>query len=530
VVKTDGKIYDSTGTTLQDMTSKAFNTLVTIKSDTAGTRRTLNAGLLNNSRYDAGLVFTELVFNDATANFSVKDAATTYGLDFQGCSGRLGHFRVVGYTANGIRLTQSAAAITCGATGSTWNITAPDFRLDNFTSHAAGSATGSPIVLVKARNVIFGGFDPGGLATPTGLAGSSTVIGAIKSSSAALDDVQDVVTGARSTPPRLSSTRRRTPRTGGTSRSRAAAAGSPGPSSGTPAGPRPPKPIYLGGGAPGSETAGNTTNALVTCDNPCTRDGFSQNPVNYTFRTGTTSAMPMEIDATVWDPAVPLTMWSSIVEQPTAVRFVDPRDSLGARPSGTSPAITNKATITSAFTIPAGGAGSVGRAGDGWFEIRGVKFDPGQPGAQIWIDGAGTKGACWIVDNTQGKRLIVAPAASQAGGVMPTIPLWTGSPGSGVTLKVTNPDGSAADFTKWPVPTRRHRADQRHLHEPRRPAPRRERRRDGRPVPPPTRVRELQRRDRRLHRRRPHPRPERRSEQPVPQRDPHRLRRRLRAW
>jgi hypothetical protein len=189
VVKSDGKIYDSTGTTLQDFTSKAFNSLVTIKSDTAGTRRSLNAGLINNSQYQAGLIFTELAFNDPTANFEVKNPSTTIGLDFQGCSGRLGHFRVVNFAHNGVRLTQSAASVVCGSTASTWTTSSPDLRLDNFTSHAS-SADGSAILAVKARNVLLGGCDPGSSSSPAGLSGPAFLF-----DGSALDDVQDVRIG-----------------------------------------------------------------------------------------------------------------------------------------------------------------------------------------------------------------------------------------------------------------------------------------------------------------------------------------------
>jgi hypothetical protein len=390
---------------------------------------------MNNSQYQAGLIFTELTFNDPTANFEVKNPSTTIGLDFQGCSGRLGHFRVVNFAHNGVRLTQSAASVVCGSTASTWTTTSPDLRLDNFTSHAS-SADGSAILAVKARNVLLGGCDPGSSSSPAGLSGPAFLF-----DGTAADDVQDVRIGVA-----LDGTTSLCGSTTGTytfhliDQRRSGWEGA----LDTPVlftnttGNRPEKPVWLGvtGVSPGAETAVNTTNILVTTDNPCTRNGVAQNLVNYTFRNGATAAQVFEVDATVWDPAAALSSWSD-----TTVRFIDPRDALGPRVSGAATVIANKATITNTFTVSGGAAGSVARAGDGWFEIRGVKFDPGQPSAQIWT---GTN--VFTSDTKQGAQLVVAPAASQPGGVMPTIPLWTGSPGGGVSLKVT---GSMAN---WPVP------------------------------------------------------------------------------
>jgi hypothetical protein len=443
VVKSDGKIYDSTGTTLQDFTSKAFNSLVTIKSDTAGTRRTMLPGLLNNAQFQAGLVLTELIGNDPTGNWEVKAPGTTYGIDMQGCSGRWGHARVVNYAHNGIGLNASAASIVCGATGTTWDTTNPDLRIDNFTFHAAGSADGSAVVANKARNVLLGGVDPGYTSSPTGLSGPAYLF-----NGAALDDVQDVRVGvALDGTPSYCVSKAATYTFHLLNQRRSGWQGqlnNPVLFVNTP-GQRPEKPVWLkiNGVSPGSETSGNTTNALVATDNPCFRDGIGQNLVGFTFRTGTVGNQAFEVDATVWDPAASLSSWSD-----TTPKFVDGRDPLGARVSGSATVLANKATIDSAFTVSGGAAGSVTRAGDGWVEVRGVKFDPGTPTAPIWT---GTN--VFTVDNKSGAQLKVAPAASQAGGVMPTIPVWSGSIGGGVDLKVTNPDGSTpADLSKWPIP------------------------------------------------------------------------------
>jgi hypothetical protein len=82
-------------------------------------------GALNNSQYQAGLIFTELTFNDPTANFEVKNPGHDDRPRLPGMRGRLGHFRVVNFAHNGVRLTQSAASIPCGATASTWTTASP---------------------------------------------------------------------------------------------------------------------------------------------------------------------------------------------------------------------------------------------------------------------------------------------------------------------------------------------------------------------------------------------------------------------
>jgi phosphodiesterase/alkaline phosphatase D-like protein len=462
VVKSDGKIYDSTGTTLQDFTSKAFNTLVTIKSDTAGTRRSLNAGLLNNSQYQAGLVLTELTFNDPTGNLEIKDPTTTFGVRAQGIAGRFGHMRFVNATHGGIVFEKSAANVPCGATGSTWNTASPDLRIDNVTAHGS-SPDGLLISVTGGRNVVLGGWDVGGHnSAPTGLGGTTT-LPSVKFDGASADDVQDCRLGIA-----LDGTPSIIDGSAGSYRiwlgncRRCGWEGQPN----NPVlfantlGSRPEKCAWLavsGGGVPGSETAVNTTPALVTTDNPCMRDGQAQNLVTYTFRNGATGLQAFEVDATVWDPAVSLAMWSSTLEQATAVRFIDPKNGLGARPtSAVRPALTNKTTITNSWTIPGGAGGSVARAGDGWFEVRGVRFDPGTAASPIWSDGAGSGAKLFVTDNSKGAQLIVASAAAQPGGVMPVIPPYTVStpgtpPTGGATLKVTKPDGTAADFTGWPT-------------------------------------------------------------------------------
>lgn len=460
VVKSDGKIYDSTGTTLQDFTSKAFNSLVTLKSDTAGTRRTLNSGLLNNSQYQAGLILRELTFNDPTANFEVKDPSTTIGLDFQGCSGRLGHFRVVNFAHHGIGLSASSAPVTTGAVTTTWDTTIRDssiapgdlakyLRLDNCSAHAAGGADGSSVKATSARNVILGGFAPGTQASPIGLSGPAFLF-----DGSGLDDVQDVVVGVA-----LDGTTSIVGSTSGTYTFHVLHARRSGWQGklDTPVlftnttGSRPEKPIWMGstdGASPGSETSSNTTNAKVVCDNPRTRDGIAQNLVTYSFLNGATGNQAFEVDATVWDPAVPLTMWATtLLEQPTAVRFIDPKTGLGARPTGaTPPALVNNSTIDSTFTL-GGATGSVGRAGDGWFEIRGVKFDPGTVASPIWTDGTGNQGALFKTDNTKGAQVTVLPSGGSY--TIPALPLFTGSTSGGVTLKVQKPGGGTPDLSKW---------------------------------------------------------------------------------
>jgi chitodextrinase len=464
LVKADGLTYDSTGASTVDLRGKNFTGSVVIRSDAPGTRRSLNAGLLAGSRF-ASLTTRELVGLD-----TLVSQATNFDVDggvwlLEGCSGRWAHARVINAAADAVQLAASPAGVPCGSNQSQWDTVAgPNdqrLRLDNITTHLASGSTGVGIRVSGARNVRIGGWDPGGQSSPTGLCPIGIVM-----DGATLDDVQDVtVRPALDATPSLPQSKTGT-YTAHILKCRRCGfdANVPGQYRGgeggvlfpNTLGSRPEKPVWLGstaGGTVGTETAANTTDAAIVADVAIMRDCLAQQQVNYTFRNGATSLMDFEVDRTVWDPAVPLSMWSEITDQPTARRFVDGRHALGQRPTGTKPAIVNKSTVDAAFTLPGGSAGTVTIAGDGWLEVRGVPFDPGlDPGSQIWIDPdpAGTpKSNVFQIDTGNGAQLAVAPASQQSGGVMPTIPAWDNVGAGGVRLKVTAPGGGSPVFSKW---------------------------------------------------------------------------------
>jgi hypothetical protein len=190
--------------------------------------------------------------------------------------------RFVNATHGGIVFEKSAANVPCGATGSTWNTASPDLRIDNVTAHGS-SPDGLLISVTGGRNVVLGGWDVGGHnSAPTGLGGTTT-LPSVKFDGASADDVQDCRLGIA-----LDGTPSIIDGSAGSYRiwlgncRRCGWEGQPN----NPVlfantlGSRPEKCAWLavsGGGVPGSETAVNTTPALVTTDNPCMRDGQAQN-------------------------------------------------------------------------------------------------------------------------------------------------------------------------------------------------------------------------------------------------------------
>lgn len=431
-----------------------------IESDTPGTRRTPAAGVLNRVRMKSGkIILRDLTLTTAMGQMESLNSVADYAIELQGCNGTTAHLRLVGYTVGGWRLTKSPSGLYCGqnspAAGvwSAFNLTDPEnpvptpaLRIDNFTGHPNSAATGPAITIDAGLNVFLGGFDPGSASTPSVLPPQAVRFDASVRVGGTKLDVQDVYIGdALDGTPSLIASKANSYSVwaGVCKRSGIDSATFP-----NTAGSRPEKPIWWAlnnGTTPGGETSGNTTNDRVIAEGFVLRNALAQNDVNATFRDGATRLMEFEVKAEVYDPAVPLTLWtpSDIADQwPNgARRFINvnaAKGALGARPTiaATMPnglAYQNKSVIDNTWTHMGG------VAGDGVTEIVDRVFDP-----DLMIDGAGTSGKRFQSNiKNGGIQLIIAPNAAQSGGTVVTL---SSTPH---TLVVKKPDGTAPDFTNW---------------------------------------------------------------------------------
>jgi hypothetical protein len=408
---------------------------ITIASDTAGTIRTPAAGVFDQVRFlGPAVIFREINGTTSMGEFESSNCNNPSGSPavwLQGVTGTWRHWRSVWADGIAVRISRSfgSVATPSGAQGTTWqtwvNATpAPDLIVENFTAQVKDTNTSAALQIDGGRNIRIGGFDPGYLSTKTvggaaaGLAVHAVWMDAALHGSAVKTDLQDVYIdkAADGTDSYLTArTGKYALRCGLFTRCGVRNALTPNTS-----GSRPDRPIWFNlanGTAPGSETAGNCTNDQVVSENFVNQDWFAVNTVNATFRDGSTKAQQYEVRSEVFDPAVPLTLWTPadvidswpnghrrFIATHSLKRGLGPRPTLPAtRPGAGSNPVQNKSQIDSTWTHMGG------TSPDGFVEIKDVVFDPA-----TMVDGADGTAGTKLFSNTVKKGVQVAVSTATA--------------------------------------------------------------------------------------------------------------------
>lgn len=454
-VASDGTLHRSDTHAPITITSTTFTgsgTLI-IESDTAGTRRTPAAGVLDQIIVQGPkLILRELIGTGSQGTFEVNNTAAgvDVGVEFQGSSGIWRHGRGVACSASAIKLTKSPSGLPCGNITGSWPSwvgggQVPDMIIDNWTGQCVTASTGSALIVDAAKNVQIGGFDAGSQSTVSAvaapLAQHAVRMDAALRSGGVKTDVQDVyITAATdATASMLSSkTGTYTFRAGTLKRCGIQVATFP-----NTLHQRPEKPIWFelaNGTLPGSETSVNCTNAGVLAEHFVLRNALSQNLVTSTFRDGATMDQQYEVGSRVYDPADSVTLWTpaQIMDTwPNGNRyFIRPdgvRRALQARPTtpatdiavdglGAHVPLKNRAIIDETWTHMGG------VTGDGVTEIVGVLIDPDL------MQAGGTP--LTTTDNSNGARVEVTTSV-----VVSTV--------TPVNITVSRPGGGTPDLSKW---------------------------------------------------------------------------------